>query len=197
MKRSENEVQFVANTILQADQIFAIDKNRAYSMLRDLSLSLNHRIGSIEHKKCDVYIPAPKFPCPASMCLNNEGVKYIKHTTKDQYDYGNFVADLWLKNESFIILEHDIAPYPEAIYNIMWCDYPWCAYEYFHHKEYKLYAMGCTKFSKYLIENSQDISEKYNWRKTEWNILDGKIFSGLVEKFGRPHIHHPSVAHVK
>jgi len=187
----------ISSLILQADNIFEVDKDRAYFMLRELSLSLNNRVSSMTHKSCEIYIPAPEFPCIASKTLDNEGKNYNKIIVDNNFKYGNFMRDKWKEKESFIVLEHDIAPYPEAINNIMWCDHPWCAYEYFHHTGYKLYAMGCVKFSKYLVENSQEIPKDNNWINTNWNILDGKVINPLREKFGRPHLHYPSLAHVK
>lgn len=189
--------ELIPSVILQADEIFTLDKDRAYYMLRELCLSLNNRISSIEHTKCNVFIPAPKFPCPASLTLENEGIDFVGVLMTDEYSYGNFMADEWKKEEPFIVLEHDIAPYPEAIKDIMWCDHPWCAYEYYHHEGYKLYAMGCIKFSRYIIENSQDMPNKHGWRFNNWITLDSAIIPPLTERYGRPHIHYPPVAHVK
>lgn len=145
----------------------------------------------------EVYVPAIDSNCPAASALSVEGVDFHLALMIDDLGYGTLLSYLWTYGESFIVLEHDVVPFPGAIDALAECDKDWCVHKYPPGPNKLYYSMGCMKVSDSLIDKTRDLPHRYNWEETKWSQLDGKVYPGLLEVAKEPHIHHPPLAHVK
>lgn len=194
MKPTLEEEELIPRSILFADDLFENAKEReAYNMIRSLLLEINSKLLASHYKEVDIYIPALDYNCPAALALKQEKIKYNIEIMKNDFSYGKFMKRLWQKNKGFILLEHDIVPWPEALTNLMYCNHPWCHYKYGIDGS----TLGCIKFSDYIVQNTQDLPLTEEWKNKHWSILVDYVVFPLREKYGLPHAHYPALAHVK
>lgn len=125
-----------------------------------------------------------------------------------QEDYFNLLNSYWDKKQGFILVEHDIIPWPGALNTFLNCPEPWCGFQYLYPppKGYKILANGCTKFSKTLIDavpDLFDIIEKDAGLFFDpievpkgWTTLDGRMNAILRSFDFEPHVHMPPVVHL-
>src|SRR3989304_4422313 len=69
----------------------------------------------------EVYVPALRDDCPAASALSVEGVDHHLALMFDEMGYGTLLSNLWFYGEGFIILEHDVVPFPGAIKALQEC----------------------------------------------------------------------------
>lgn len=145
-----------------------------------------------------VVIPTTTHACVATLALITEGVYNVNEIMmRSRFDYGMLFTEYWIKRQGFIIVEHDVIPWPGAIDELQECPNDWCAFRYpmFDIKKEGLCnkGLGCTKFSRRLTHEPFDTI----WGETPWQELDGWV-STYIEKLGYEiHIHTPPVAHIK
>jgi hypothetical protein len=113
--------------------------------------------------------------------------------SEDAEAYWRLLKRLWQDNKSFVLIEHDILPWPGAIEELRQCPGSWCAYSYDQCGIGLYHSFGCTKFSAGLIEELPDIWTRMN---RHWSQLDQQ-FEWLAFQAGiRPHHHRPAVIHL-
>jgi hypothetical protein len=97
---------------------------------------------------------------------------------------------LWDINEPFIIVEHDILPWPGAIQRIWECDHHWCGYQYYVHGGLHAY-LGCAKFNPQLIGECPLPDHNVHWAALDQTIIDEMAQRGI-----KGHLHQPAVSHL-
>ena len=145
----------------------------------------------------EVYVPALRDDCPAASALSVEGVDHHLALMFDEMGYGTLLSHLWFYGEGFIILEHDVVPFPGAIKALQECRADWCVHKYPPAPNKLYYSLGCMKVSTSLLEKTKDIPKRFNWEETKWSNLDGKVYPAIMEIIKTPHVHEPPLAHVK
>lgn len=144
-----------------------------------------------------VVVPAISADCPAALALAKEGISFELRIMETEYDYGQFWTDLWEYRQSFINIEHDVAPWPGAIYELMDCPKPWCAFEYPSAPHNVLNALGCIKIGLTIMNAYPNLPIDAMWPNKRWNELDGAVISALNRTVYDVHLHYPPLAHVK
>jgi len=123
-------------------------------------------------------------------------VEFVNVSNSD-YAYFNLVYKLWEEKETFVIIEHDIVPWPGALKKIYWCPRPLCIYLAPHGMGENSYSLGwgISKYSKKLIKDHPFHLHDSKLTR-EWHHLDGELVTRLIENGTQLHIHHPPVLHL-
>lgn len=120
--------------------------------------------------------------------------------------YTELFEQLWAAQQSFIVVEHDIVPFPGALRELVQCTEAWCAYRYL--LAGGLHAgLGCTKFESRLMEQYPDAVTR-TWSTGtldarhpagHWCRLDDRLTRGvLMNTYGVPrHVHDEAVEHLR
>jgi len=161
-----------------------------------------------------VIVPAVEENCLASMALRAEGVEHQTRICDGANGYGKLISDLWRDGRGFILVEHDIVPWPGALQAMWECSQYWCGYPYLYYyhtyapdarrRFLRSHACGCVKFSDVLVKGWPNLPTEKNWEERHWQDLDGHIGRSIViaMKELRPailgwHEHSPPVAHIR
>jgi len=159
-----------------------------------------------------VIVPAVKENCLASLALRAEGIYHETRICDGAFGYGKLVADLWRQGRGFILVEHDIVPWPGALKAMWECSRDWCGYPYlydYHTYEAKSrrrylrsHAIGCVKFSDVLVKGFPELPTERQWENHHWQELDGVIGRAIVHALRNSNIagwheHSPPVAHIR
>lgn len=113
--------------------------------------------------------------------------------SKSTEAYWNLLNDLWGKQETVIIVEHDILPWPGALEELMDCPGLWCAYSYDQKGIGIFHSFGCVKFSSELMKLLPDI---WNGMDRHWSKVDQQFEWKTFQAGQRPHAHRPAVIHL-
>lgn len=116
--------------------------------------------------------------------------------------YTDLVWQLWREGETFVLVEHDIEVFPEALAELEACSEPWCAFRY-DLDEWGLYAgLGCVKFDDALLhQHRRVIDDVWRMRSNEhppgyWEALDLRLAHVLAWNYGvNRHVHNGVVGH--
>lgn len=126
------------------------------------------------------------------------------------FAYFDILRDLWHKGEDFILIEHDIIPWPGALVTFDACEDMWCAFGYLYPPDgYIVTAHGCVRFRAEMMQRIPDLFEIveandgrfFKVKDTDtrhWKDLDGcisPVLTGILDRF--PHQHVPAVVHTK
>ena len=123
--------------------------------------------------------------------------------------YYEVLKELWSLQDDFILLEHDIIPWPGALNTFENCSEPWCAFKYLYPPSgHLVIANGCVRFRKELmnlIPDLFDIIESNDGTffvtsedPKDWHAIDGRMGAILTNKLnGFVHVHNPPVVHLK
>lgn len=139
-----------------------------------------------------VYVATCEANSIASRALRMEGIGYMPLWTHiDEFSYGRGLADLWDRGDQFVLLEHDIAPWPGLVKQLWDCPEPWCT--------------ACVPFPNGTETSGLNINKFVPrgrapevWRETPWRMLDGEVLHRVRTRLGvNPHIHTPGVAHCR
>ena len=114
----------------------------------------------------------------------------LDNKLSSDYAYDRLFRELWDKEEPFIIVEHDIFPWPGAIQQIWECEEPWCGYQYYVHGGLHSY-LGCVKFNPKELGDCPLPSDKLHWAE-----IDMKVINELVNRGRDGHLHEPAVSHL-
>lgn len=147
-----------------------------------------------------VVVAALRKNCPAHLALTMEGVEHDVLICRGKYGYGRHLAELWRQGEGFILVEHDIAPWPTAIKSMIDCSFEWCTFAYPMNEgagyEVLGKSLGCTKFGDHLLQRFPDLWK--TWEGVPWQNVDGHLEPSLRNAhMVTVHQHVPPVAHVK
>lgn len=116
----------------------------------------------------------------------------VLHHCQQDSSYYDLLHSLWHEGETFVIVEHDIIPWPGAVTAIYNCPEPWCTYPYNNQTDRSL---GCTKFSAQLLQDHPGALDEPTYDKS-WTRLDVYIGHKLSSLGLTHHIHKPNVAHL-
>jgi hypothetical protein len=137
-----------------------------------------------------VTVPTPEYFAPATRALRMEGIGVDEELCTKPNDYGILFAHLWDRGDPFIICEHDIIPWPGAVAKLADCRECWCTHRYPLHVGNVARSFGIGKY--------QPVGQApFEWRDTEWRMLDGQVIPLLNRLYGHPHTHEPPVAHAR
>lgn len=115
---------------------------------------------------------------------------------EDEFHYSRLWCELWQGMEEFINIEHDVAPWPGALYKMMECQQGhWCSHMYPAAPHNLTDALGCIRIGEVIMDRERDLYKQ--WEGVAWNRLDGKVMSSLLNLGWQSHLHLPPVAHVK
>lgn len=158
-----------------------------------------------------IVIPYTKFNPAQAQHLRMEGYEPVYEYVGDSpYRYFEIFRDYWRRGEDFILLEHDIIPWPGALATFESCPDIWCAFGYLYPPDgYLVVAHGCVRFRAKMMESVPDLLDIveandgrfFKVKETDtrhWKDLDGcisPILTGTLERF--PHRHVPAVVHTK
>jgi hypothetical protein len=150
---------------------------------------------AMERTVTRIVVPTTNLDCPAVNALSREGILFDAVLMEDDLHYSRLWTELWLGKETFINIEHDVAPWPGAIYAFMDCPGHWCSFMYPAAPHSLIDALGCVRINESIIERYPDLHTK--WEGVAWNRMDGVVMSNLLKLGYQSHVHTPPVAHVK
>lgn len=115
------------------------------------------------------------------------------YTGDSDLAYYYFVRELWMEQETFILVEHDIVPWPGALKEMWDCPFSLCA---FHAPSGpSSIGLGCLKYGQQLLKDFPDHIRNIEPDRRNWNILDGGLTWALLNYGVAPHYHRPMVGH--
>lgn len=143
------------------------------------------------------------------MFLQNEPInlEYVR-TDGGPYVFSEFLRYMWKQAEPFVLIEHDVLPYPGAIQEIWDCPEEFCGKPY-RIATFEAACFGCTYFGSELMTQYPDAMEEAARRDPVWSCLDHRLADVLAESgrkgdqnpgdgsWGWPHQHGPSVQHLR
>lgn len=112
--------------------------------------------------------------------------------------YFNLVHQLWKEAETFILVEHDIVPWPGAIKMIYDCEMPLCACPApigMFNGNYSGMGVGIVKLGKALMQDRPEHLDDPALTKL-WHKVDGETWGRLTESGIPVHWHNPPVIHL-
>lgn len=145
-----------------------------------------------------IIIPTVRVGTAAMLALTMEGLEVTEVVMTDRHHYGRLLTEQWQTGRGFILVEHDIVPWPGALPELDGCPEEWCAFEYPNSRVITdprsgwCVSLGCTKFSSSLVERVPYGGE---WQNRGWDELDGAVYATLQDE--TVHVHSPPVAHAK
>ena len=118
-------------------------------------------------------------------------VEYVAMTDDDAYR--RLLARIWADAEPVVLVEQDIAPWPQAIEELWGCPCDWGAYSYRLHGGIGIFhGFGCTKLTPRLMRALPDV-----WNEPgRWDVLDQRLFFAARDRELEPHHHRPAVIHL-
>lgn len=126
--------------------------------------------------------------------LDMQSIEPEWYRCDDSDSYWMLLKRQWDRREAFIVLEHDILPWPGALEDLWRCREPWCAFGY-HMGGHMGYAFGCTKFTTELMDAMPDIVDGLPDR--HWFNLDSQFIHTAHRVHNLDyHRHGPPVIHL-
>lgn len=129
----------------------------------------------------NVVVPYVKNPMLDVVRLNLEiqgtEAEYREMTTETSY--AELFIELWARQVPFILVEHDVLPWPGAIEQLANCSLGWCGFNT---------SLQCTKFVPFMLGECPVTPD------THWQQVD-KVFWTLEDRF-KFHEHSPQVVHL-
>jgi len=148
--------------------------------------------------------------CPAHLALRMEGIDHEQYLCIGDLDYGDIIAAIWRSGHGFILIEHDVVPWPGALATLEACQYDWCCHLYPYHSDQPAGtrdrlggSIGCVKFSTRLVKAHPDLCDA--WEGVPWRAVDGHMIQAIGPALGQDrgeecafwHEHLPPVAHAR
>lgn len=123
--------------------------------------------------------------------LENQGVaaEYRELQGKDS-GYPDLFKELWSAGEPFILVEHDILPYPGALNRLQDCEHPFCGVGYQVRDRIESW-LGCTKFEPARLGNCPLPADWTLWQ------FDVPVQFELGDRGFGKHVHMPPAVHLQ
>lgn len=141
------------------------------------------------------YVDATETVSLQSAILHQYGLEFLHYRIDrdDQDGYRKFMAQRWERGETFVIIEHDILPWPGAVQELLACECVWGTYSYYTNGGIGVsHMLGCTKITNRLIAALPNI-----WKEPRvWYELDSHLMFTAREIGIEPHLHRPAVIHL-
>lgn len=116
--------------------------------------------------------------------------------------YWRLVSDLWARQETVLLVEHDIEIHADVVDELAACPEPWCAFGYhIGNGELLFRGLGCTKFTGDLMAAmpgaplDPGVLGPGQVPATDWRRLDTRVTGQLGIAGYEPHRHGPPVLH--
>jgi hypothetical protein len=123
--------------------------------------------------------------------LSAQGVTFKAVRMHTDQDYPHELAAWWADGRPFVVVEHDICPWPGAIDQLAECPQPWCALPYIEATRLAAF-LGCTYFDPARLGPSVPLIEGDTWM-----TADTTLIRELHHRWGSgPHLHGPPVVHL-
>jgi hypothetical protein len=143
-----------------------------------------------------VVVAAVSHDCPAHLALAQEGVAHEVLICEGELDYGEHLARLWREGEGFVLVEHDVVPWPGAVRGLAECSYGWCAHAYPWDDDGLVTSLGCVKFGYQVLQRFPALPDA--WAGVPWRDVDGHLLHALSRAYMvTVHEHLPPVAHAR
>lgn len=134
------------------------------------------------------------------LALYQDGIEAEFYHCSKETSYYDLLLSLWKSAEDFCIIEHDIVIWPGALNDLEHCDHLWCTRPYYCSIGWIIDGLGCTKFSKPLMEqypNFLDEPFPSCCGHTKYYCgLDRLIAHRAYELGLQPHVHLPGVTNL-
>jgi len=141
-----------------------------------------------------VVLPSVHSDSAAERALRTVGVTPLVEIVSRPADYSEVLTRYWKRGSGFVLVEHDIVPWPGALERLADCSKDYCGY-YYQLSGRLGGTLGCVKFSERLLQEHPNLF--LYWRGTRWDCLDGRVALAMLslgyEDF---HVHQPPVAHL-
>lgn len=152
------------------------------------------------------YAEGAPFLDAVRLSLHAQGIRARYVAMRDDLAYWRLLRSLWARRRSFLIVEHDVVPWPGALGQLWDCPRAWCAFPYRLSHDASATALGCTKFGAELMRAVPDALDRLGLGidfstledPRHWSGLDGRlslVFSA-TRGWGWPHRHEPPVTHL-
>jgi len=122
--------------------------------------------------------------------LGVQGLRPRMVKLERDFSYDQLFRGLWAEGKPFIIVEHDIIPWPGAVQQLWACPEPWCGFPYHVFGELRSY-LGCTKIDPTRLGECPMPEDLLSWQ-----TMDSKIEETLVKRGFCGHLHSPAVSHL-
>jgi len=122
--------------------------------------------------------------------LANQGLKPRLIRMERDFSYDQLFRRLWDARQPFILVEHDIIPFPGALRELWMCPEPWCGFPYYVFGELRSY-LGCTKFDPSRLGECPLPDDLMPWQ-----TIDKLIEKSLMKRTFGGHLHSPPVTHL-
>lgn len=146
------------------------------------------------HSGMEVYVPFTRINKTQMGVFAMENIGPHWMPMVDDEAYWRLLSDQWRKGGKFLVVEHDILPWPGALRELWDCPEPWCSMPYYLQSGIG-YAFGCTKFDP---ARMPEMAEALTVVDRYWYNLDTSLISYVRDTFGVKVHHHPGppVIHV-
>jgi hypothetical protein len=122
--------------------------------------------------------------------LEMQGLSPRYERLEGTFSYDALIRQLWAEGKPFILVEHDVLPWPGAVQQLWTCPRPWCTFEYFMLGEMRV-ALGCTKFDPSQLGPCPLPAEPQDWHQMDWHVI-----AELAARYHVAHLHEPAVSHL-
>jgi hypothetical protein len=134
------------------------------------------------------------------LALSQDGLDAsFRHCDKDT-SYHDLLLEYWSAKEDFCVIEHDIVVWPGALGELEQCNELWCTRPYYCSVGWIVDGLGCTKFSKKLIEMYPNfLSEPFPTccQHTRYFCGLDRLIAHRAQELGiKPHVHLPGVSNL-
>lgn len=124
------------------------------------------------------------------VALEQDDYKADLRLVEGNEGYYNLLSEYFSNGNPFVVVEHDIIPWPGAIKQISDCSEPWCTFSYRCAAGWLTWGLGCVKFEPRRLPNLMDFGCKM------WNTLDRSILMAGKRNQISPHVHGPHVTNL-
>lgn len=118
----------------------------------------------------------------------------VKVHTPGHYRYAEQIREWWNEREPFIVVEHDIVPWPGAVESLADCSEPWCAFSYGPHEAFIRY--GSVPMGMFKVVPKELGTPPLSDDPVHWSAIDSVVAQKLFERGHMVHQHWPAVANL-
>lgn len=165
--------------------------------LRLGGVGLEHEVWPVRSRSALIVVPFTDLAPETKAALECDRLRprYVD-VSDDDWAYWRLLDGLWRDGATFVIVEHDIVPWPGAVRAMLDCQSDWCAYPYLM-GSIEGTAFGCTKFGAGVIARQPTAVSRILPQHRGWNALDSMVTATLRRNGEPEHIHQPPVRHLR
>lgn len=152
----------------------------------------------------NVYVPYTVLSQPVLDALAATGSSYTGvDVSGSDSAYCELLQELWARQESFVIVEHDVLVRPDTLQELAVCPNNWCGFPVPYMGTFYP-GMACAKFEQSLIGSNPFAMEQVarmsddTHRERHWCRLDAWLQYIVLPRGGaQRHIHDPPLGHYR